>query len=113
MQRRESRKDDWLGLHDRRTGGIPGLLPFALDMPVRFTDAIDKASREMGVFKHCRGILRGWQLPEEEAKRVEESQDAEVVLNSWPLYLFIEVPTATKSMLRVDGKPVYALNVQM
>ena len=58
----ETRKERWLELHDRYTGGIAGLVPFALDMPVRFTDGSDRAAREMGVFKHTRGVLRGWQL---------------------------------------------------
>ena len=65
----EKRKERWLELHDRNTGGIPGLLPLVLDMPVRFSDAVDKDARVQGVFKHTRGILRGWDLDETEAHR--------------------------------------------
>ena len=56
-EKEEARKERWLEFHDRFTGGIPGVLPFVRDLPVRFTESIDKRSREMGVFKHCRGIL--------------------------------------------------------
>ena len=65
----EKRKERWLELHDRHTGGIPGLLPLVLDMPVRFSDAVDKDARVQGVFKHTRGILRGWDLHETEAHK--------------------------------------------
>ena len=51
----ELRKGQWLQYHDRVTAGIPGLFPFVLDLPIRFTEAIDKKSRELGVFKHSRG----------------------------------------------------------
>ena len=66
----EKRKERWLEFHDRATGGIPGLLPLVLDMPVRFTETIDKRSRLFGVFKYARGILRGWQLAETEVTRI-------------------------------------------
>ncbi len=54
----EERRERWLEYHDRATAGIPGLLPLVLDMPVRFTEAVDPKSRRMGVFKHARGALR-------------------------------------------------------
>ena len=54
-EKEELRKERWLEFHTRFTGGIPGLLPLVLDLPVRFTESIDKKSREMGVFKHSRG----------------------------------------------------------
>ena len=56
------RKERWLEFHDRYTNGIPGLLPLVVDLPIRFTEAIDKKSREQGVFKHTRGVLRTWEL---------------------------------------------------
>ena len=56
-EKEEARKERWLEFHDRFTGGIPGVLPLVRDLPVRFTESIDKRSREMGVFKHCRGVL--------------------------------------------------------
>ena len=75
----EQRKARWLEFHDRKTSGIPGLLPLVLDIPMRFTEAPSKAAREMGVFKHARGWLRGWDLPEEELQRLNALDDREVV----------------------------------
>ena len=54
-----------------------GLFPLVLDMPVRFTDSVN---REQGVFKHSRGWVRGWTFSAEEQARLEEIQDPEVVL---------------------------------
>ena len=104
VEKAESRKEQWLEYHDRVTGGIPGLFPFVLDLPIRFTEAIDKKSRELGVFKHSRGWLRGWKLPPDEQARLEQIDDPEVVLQGRPTHLFIEVQTATKSMPTVDAK---------
>ena len=55
-EKEELRKERWLEFHDRFTAGIPRLLPLVMDLPVRFTESIDKKSREMGVFKHSRGL---------------------------------------------------------
>ncbi len=81
----EERRERWLEYRDRATAGIPGLLPLVLDMPVRFTEAVDPKSRRMGVFKHARGVLRGWELPEAEAARVAASDAPEVVLRQQPV----------------------------
>ena len=61
--------------------GIPGLLPLIINLPVRFTESLGAEAREMGVFKHCRGILRGWELEDEEVARLAACDDPEVVLN--------------------------------
>ena len=108
----ESRKEKWLQKHDRDTGGIPGLLPLVLDLPIRFTEALNKQAREQGVFKHARGWLRGWELPAQEISRLEHLDDEEVVLYSRPLKLFIEVATATEKMPLIDGKRIFELRVQ-
>ena len=39
--REEQRKELWLGRKDRDTGGIPGLLPLVLDLPVRLVNFIE------------------------------------------------------------------------
>ena len=98
--------------HDRFTNGIPGLLPLVLDLPVRFTDSPNKKAKDMGVFKHSRGWLRGWELSEAETKRLEELADPEVVLFDRPLRLYIEVETANKTMPLLQGKRIYTLAVQ-
>ena len=66
LETKEQRKERWLEFHDRFTSGIPGLLPLVMDLPIRFTESLGKAEREMGIFKHTRGIFRGFQLEEEE-----------------------------------------------
>ena len=106
-------QERWLEFHDRKTGDIPGILPLVLDMPIRFTKAINKKAREMGVFKHTRGFLRGWELTEAEQARLQAFQDPEVVLKQRPLHLVIEVPTGTKEMPIVDGKKLFTLTTQV
>ena len=62
-EKREEAKERLLKYHDRDTGGIPGLLSLVANLPVRFTDAVGRVAKEQGVFKHARGILRGWEAP--------------------------------------------------
>ena len=56
----ELRKEQWLKFHERFTNRIPGILPLVLNLPVRFTDSPNKNAKEMGIYKHTRGKLRGW-----------------------------------------------------
>ena len=112
QQREEQRKERWLEFHDRKTGGLPGLLPLVLDMPMRFTESVSKAARAMGVFKHTRCILRSVQLPEAESTRLGNIDAPEVVLKRRPAKLLLEVPTGTKLMPVIDGKRIFTLKVQ-
>ena len=107
----QQRKEKWLECHERKTNGIPGLLPLVLDLPVRFTDAPNPTAREQGIFKHARGILRGWKLEEEEQARVEQQADAsEIVLQRRPSQLFIEVPTANSKLALTNGEKIFVLS---
>ena len=90
-EEREFRKERWLEFHDRFTSGIPGVFPAVVDLPVRFTESVGREAREMGVFKHTRGILRGWGLEQEEKERLANTTLSEVVLKRRPLSLYIEV----------------------
>ena len=90
-EKEELRKERWLDFHDRYTNGIPGLPPLVVDLPIRFTEAIDERSREQGVFKHTRGFLRSWELPEDELTRINALDEPEIVLYKRPLNLFFEV----------------------
>ena len=54
----EERKAYFLQLHDGKTGGILGIFPCTKNLPMKFTDSL---RRDLGIFKHAKGILRGWQ----------------------------------------------------
>ena len=73
----EEWKERLLQYHDRATGGIMGLLPLVLDMPIRFTESLN---RDYGVYKHSRGWIRGWKLTDAEEQRLAHSEDPEIVL---------------------------------
>ena len=105
----EHRKERFLELHDKDTAGIMGMLPLVLDMPMRFSYS---ENRLQGVFKHSRGHLRGWVLPEDERERIQDIQDPEIVLQGRPLKLLIEVETATPDMPDIYGKGVFCLTLQ-
>ena len=75
-----------------------------LGLPVRFTDSPTAEARTQGIFKHARGILVGWELPEEEQQRLDLLGDSsEVVLRKRPNKLFIEVPTANDKLPCTKG----------
>ena len=111
-EKHEERKERWMEFHDRFTGGIPGLFPLVLDLPVRFTDAPNASAREQGVFKNARGWLRGWDLTEEEKARLAEMTEPEVVLQRRPKHLYIELEAPTRQMPLTDGKAIYNLAQQ-
>ena len=48
-------RQGWLAQHDQRTSGIMGLFPCVGNMPVRFTDTID---RGLNIFKNTAGVLK-------------------------------------------------------
>ena len=85
-----------------------------LGLPIRFTDAPSTEARAQGIFKHARGILRGWELDPEEQARIDSLQDAgEVVLNKRPLKIFVEVPTANDKLPRSNGEKIFVLTLCM
>ena len=109
----ESRKERWLEFHDRFTSGIPGLFPLVLDLPVRFTDTPNALARTQGVFKNARGWLRGWELHEDELKRLETMSEPEIVLVRRPRYLYVELEAPTPELPLTDGKPIFKMSVQV
>lgn len=101
------RKECWLEFRVRFTFGIPGIFLGIIDLPVRFTESLGKEAREMGVFKHARGILRGMELEEIEKQRLAALPDAEVVLRRRLAKMYIDVPTGTKKMPTVGGQKIF------
>ena len=85
-EKAEQRKEQWLEYHGRVTGGIPGPFPFVLDLPIRFTEGIHKKARSLGVYKHSRGWLQGWKLPEDEEHRLLQIGDTEFILQRRPTH---------------------------
>ena len=110
-EQEEARRERWLEYHERATSGIPGLLPLILDLPIRFTDAPRGKAREQGIFKHTRGILRGWDLPQAEATRIAsiDADTRQIVLKLRPECLYIEVPSATAKLATTNGKKLFKL----
>ena len=99
-------REAWLATHDQRTGGIMGLLPLVQDMPVRFTDTVD---REKKAFKHTAGILRKIVLEDEEADRVMTCTEPEVVLQRMPTLLQIEISEGHDEPVLLDLKSEYVV----
>jgi len=57
----------WLQLHDMQTGGIMGLCPLTVDLPLRLTRTLDK---ERHAYKFSRCTLVGWKLQDLDKERV-------------------------------------------
>ena len=97
-------RERWLQFHDQQTSGIMGLLPLVKDMPIRFTDTVD---REKGMFKNSRGILTGWTLQPLDAQRIRGEDAAEMVLSERPLFLFVRIPGVRWTMSETLGENIY------
>ena len=82
--------------------------PLVVHLPIRFTDSINKAAKEQGVFKHARGILLGWDLDEKERERLDALSEPEVVLFRRPS---IEMPNGVVYTLFVQAK-IWSLDQQ-
>ena len=87
-----SRREHWLHYHDRYTGGVMGILPLVIDMPMRFTET---ESRDAGAFKRTRCVLKEIVVDPEEQERIEACDDAEIALCHQPKYLCVEMETKT------------------
>ena len=62
-----------------------------------------------GVFTNARCWLRGWTLPDNEHKRVDESNEHELALCQRPSRLFIEMASANSGLELIDGRRTYTL----
>ena len=100
----QKNREAWLTTHDQRTAGIMGLLPLVKDMPLRFTDTIDRSQK---VFKHSSGVLRKVVLEDAEADRVAQLRDNEVVLQAMPACLVIEISEGHEQPILFELKSEY------
>ena len=91
-----ARRIRWLQRHDKATGGIMGLFPLVRDMPVYFTDTVDRSLR---IFKFTKGHLVNWRLDALDRIAFENTGEREhskcIILNRLPEYLYVKVANAT------------------
>ena len=97
LKQKQEKKRGWLKphFHAKRTGGIPSLLPLVYDLPLRLMSANYgskwKALKSHGVFNQARGRLKGWELHDVDAARVQSHSELEIVLFHLPKRLFVEM----------------------
>ena len=84
----ERRRRQWLQIHDKKTGGIMGLMPLVHDLPMRLTDTKDPSKH---AFKNAKVRLDGWCLTESEAERIANTDDPEIVLCERPIYIRVRI----------------------
>ena len=88
-------KLEWLQRHDQECGGLYGILPLCMGLPVRATDHIDRAK---GILRGCRGVVVGWS----QEPVTEGCEQAEAIIwNALPVAIYVRFDTATKWV--VDG----------
>jgi hypothetical protein len=101
-ERLEQMRESWLERPPKDTAGLFGMLPLADDMPMRFTENIDRAAR---IFKHGRAVFKGIELADGEAQRISEVEGPEVILRKQPVALHLQVEAAS-------GDKLYRLELQ-
>ena len=87
-------KLQWLQRHDKECGGLYGLLPLCVGMPVRATEHLD---RRRGILKGCRGTIVGW------SSCAGETQDGVVLWNTLPQAVYVKFETAEG--WQIEGVP--------
>ena len=95
----ERRRRQWLQIHDKKTGGIMGLMPLVHDLPMRLTDTKDPSKH---AFKNAKVRLDGWCLTESEAERIANTDDPEIVLFERPTYIRVRI---IKARMKAGEKP--------
>ncbi len=70
-------RDRWLQLHDLRTGGIMGLCPLTMNLPVRLTLTLGK-ERHAVTISRC--ILTAWELHPIDGARVAACTEPGTIL---------------------------------
>eukprot|EP00973_Karenia_brevis_P096079 12430509-Karenia_brevis.AAC.1 len=66
----------------------------------------------MGIFKHARGVLVGWELKQNEEERVVTCDAPEMVLQNMPLELFLAVDSTSKELPMWNGRRICTLTMQ-
>ena len=84
-------KRTWLGFHGRKTEGVLSLFPCTYDLPSRITNGRGKDCREFKIHNGAKCRIKAWQLHPEDAEKLRNCNDEEVVLKHLPLVLFVEM----------------------
>eukprot|EP00435_Cladocopium_sp_Y103_P058343 s631_g20.t1 len=87
-------KLQWLQRHDKECGGLYGLLPLCVGMPVRATEHLD---RRRGILKGCRGTIVGW------SPCHGAPEDGVVLWNKLPEVVYVKFDTTDS--WQIDGMP--------
>ena len=80
-------RETWLKRHDQDTAGVMGFFPASYNLPVRFTQTLDKDRR---ILKGTTGRLVGWDLNDIDHEKIQACRDREVVLDKLPKALLIK-----------------------
>lgn len=79
----------WLQRHDQECGGLYGVLPICVGLPIRATEHLD---RQRGILKGCKGKIIGW-----------SSAPATEIWNTLPTFLYVQFETI--GTWHIDGMP--------
>ena len=82
-------KVTWLQRHDQECGGLYGVLPICLGLPIRATEHLD---RGRGILKGCKGKVVGW-----------STAAATEIWNTLPAVIYIQFETAGR--WHIEGMP--------
>ena len=88
-------KLQWLQRHDKECGGLYGVLPLCVGMPVRATDHLD---RKRGILKGTKGYIVGWSAIADATPAPEG-----MVCNNLPAVVYVKFDTATS--WQISGVP--------
>ena len=93
-------KLQWLQRHDQECGGLYGVLPLCIGLPVRATDHLD---RQRGILKGCKGTVVGWS-----SARDAVVGDGVTLWNTLPEIVYVRFQTtATWHLLGLPEANVY------
>ena len=88
-------KLEWLQRHDQEYGGLYGVLPICMGLPVRATDHLDRAK---GILRGCRGVVVGWS---HEPGTESSAQGDAIIWNTLPVAIYVRFDTAATWV--IDG----------
>ena len=106
-EEKDLKRKEWSMFHDQKTGGIMGLLPCVMNMPLRITQT--DPNNKTVVFKNRRCRLAGWKLHAEDLERLGKCSTPEMKLEHLPLELYVRIPGATWVWSKELGAGVIAM----